>query len=242
MGTVTYLLVDFENLQPPAEHVAQIRGEDYRLWVFHGPHQNKFAAEMVVAWQPLGDQVRFIQSAKTGKNALDFHIAFCLGQAQQQDAIAELAATYIVVSKDSGFDPLFDYMRSLGCAVGKADSIPDALVLAAQLQLLQPNAGAKPAAKKAAKKSAKKPASKSTAAHSTHGRESLEKMLAYLRANPKNRPTTRKALENHVPSMLGGKVINKEIPGLIAQLEDAGVVNTTGQKIEYKIPKSKSKN
>ena len=133
MNPLIYLLVDFENLQPSAADIARVRGEEYRLWIFHGPHQNKFAAEMVVAWQPLGDRVRFIQSTRTGKNALDFHIAFYLGQAQREDASTGRAARYVVVSKDGGFDALFDHMRSLGCSVDKATTIPDALDVAASL-------------------------------------------------------------------------------------------------------------
>lgn len=248
MRTLTYLLVDFENLQPPAEHVTQIRGQCYRLWVFHGPHQNKFAADMVVAWQPLGDQVRFIQSTKTGKNALDFHIAFCLGQVQQQNANTAHETKYVVVSKDGGFDPLFDYMRSLGCAVGKADSIPDALALAAQLKPAsvgvpaQPFADPKPAAKKATKKSVKQPAGQpSPDRDSKNAVVPVDKIITYLRAHPNNRPATLKALENHVPSMLGGTVKNRDVSELIAKLEVAGLVKISGETIEYKIPKSKSR-
>ena len=76
---VVHLLVDFENLRPPPADVARVRSGEFRLWVFHGPHQNKFDADLVKAWQPLGDRVDFVQSSKHGKNALDFHIAFTLG-------------------------------------------------------------------------------------------------------------------------------------------------------------------
>ena len=55
MKPLTYLLVDFENLQPPAEDIALVRGEDRRLLIFHGPHQNKFSAEMLVAGNRSGN-------------------------------------------------------------------------------------------------------------------------------------------------------------------------------------------
>jgi hypothetical protein len=127
VDSLTYLLVDFENLQPPAQDIALVRGAQFRLWVFHGPKQKKFSAEMVVAWQPLGSQVKFVQSSKEGKNALDFHIAFCLGQAQKEDAAEGRKARYVVVSGDGGFDPLFEYMRGLGCDVTKVLTIPAAI-------------------------------------------------------------------------------------------------------------------
>jgi hypothetical protein len=245
METVTYLLVDFENLQPPAEHVAKVRGDSYRLWVFHGPHQNKFASDLVKAWQPLGDRVCFVQSSKAGKNALDFHIAFCLGQVQQQDADAKRAARYIVVTQDGGFDPLFEHMRLLGCAVGKAKSIPAALALAKQLKPgsasrpRHPGAAKKVAVKKATKKTAGKAATElKNAAKNVNGADAFDKLLAHLRAHPKNRPTTEKSLANHIPNMVGGTVTEKEVTDLMTPLLGAGVVTITGQKIEYRIPKS----
>jgi len=246
METLTYLLVDFENLQPPADDVAKVRGGGYRLWVFHGPHQNKFAAEMVKAWQPLGDCVRFVQSSKTGKNALDFHIAFCLGQAQQQDANAKRGAKYVVVTKDGGFDPLFEYMRSLGCAVGKARSIPDALALAKVLKGAsasgpeQAKATKKASAATSVKKSGKNATGESkSAAQSVDATGALNKLLASLRAHPNNRPTTQKSLENHIPSMIGGAVTKQEVTELMKRLIDGGEVTISGQKVEYKIPKAR---
>lgn len=135
------LLVDFENLQPSASEVTLVRGDEYRLWVFRGPHQNKFAAELVEAWQPLGDKVHFVRSFKTGKNALDFHIAFSLGLLSEETRAAGRAARYVVVSVDGGFEPLFDHMRKgFQCAVGKASSIPEALALADTLTASLPDA------------------------------------------------------------------------------------------------------
>ena len=235
-----------------------MRGDEYRLWVFHGPHQNKFTAEMVVAWQPLGDRVQFIQSSKNGKNALDFHIAFCLGQVYQQDVAAKRAAQYIVISKDGGFDALFDYIRSLGGTVGRAASIPEALTLASQVPRTVPDPGGesqslakdraplngvalktqaleKPRAKKVVKKSAKKASSQSKAKTSS----ALEKVLAHLRANPKSRPTTEKSLKNHIPSMVGGSVSKEMVKVLMTTLEKDEITIMKDKKIEYKIPKAK---
>ncbi len=130
MNIPLHLLVDFENLQPPPEHVARVRGENSHLWVFHGPHQNKFDAAMVNAWKPLGDRLQLVQSSKNGKNALDFHIAYYLGVLYKQDVVASCRSSYIVVTGDGGFDALFDFMRGKGCAVDKAGSIPEALALA----------------------------------------------------------------------------------------------------------------
>jgi len=134
----TFLLVDFENVQPTAKDFALLKGKECQLLIFHGPHQKKFDSDLVVAWQPLGDRVRFIQSSKSGKNALDFHIAFCLGQLHQENVAARRVARYIVVSKDRGFDPLFDFMQTLQCSVGRATSIAEGLAVAAGPRIKPP--------------------------------------------------------------------------------------------------------
>lgn len=134
MKPTIHLFIDFENHQPPPADFEHVHDTPCQIWLFHGPHQNRFSAEVVTAWQPLGKRVRFIQSSRNGKNALDFHIAHALGMAQQQDAASGRQACYVVVSNDSGFDALFDHMRSLGAPAGRAASIPEALALAATLR------------------------------------------------------------------------------------------------------------
>ena len=47
--SLTCILIDFENVHPPAADMSSIRGADYRVRFFHGSHQNKFDADMVKA-------------------------------------------------------------------------------------------------------------------------------------------------------------------------------------------------
>lgn len=89
-----YLLIDFEKVKPSAAEVAKIRGDAFQLWISRGSHQNKFDADMVEAWQPLGDHVKFIRSARSGKNALDFHIAFCLGLVHRESGVRSCVTTF----------------------------------------------------------------------------------------------------------------------------------------------------
>jgi hypothetical protein len=260
---LTYVLVDFENLQPAASEVALVRGDEYRLLIFRGPQQNKYDATMAEAWQPLGRQVSFVQSSRAGKNALDFYIAFCLGQLCEECAAAQRQARFVVVSQDGGFRPLFEYMAfSLGASVGIAPSIPRALALAGGLKPAvpapngaplaavavgtvpsapkQPPPVAKAAAKKVAKEAAKTAAKESTsAAKPPTAAGAVAKVVAYLRAHPDNRPTTQKSLENHIPSMVGGKMTKEAIGELVATLVSGGIATITGKQIEYKLPKAK---
>ena len=166
---LTYILIDFENVQPSAADLGRIRGLDYRVRLFHGPHQNKFDADVVRALQPLGPQVEYVQCERKGKNALDFRIAFVLGRlVHEREAAASplrKQATFVVVSEDAGFDELLDHLRALGYGAGRVTSIRDALetgnptgqpaapaVVAAPAPLLPFTSGTKAAASKIAAK------------------------------------------------------------------------------------------
>ena len=128
---LTYILVDFENVQPSAADIALVRGEQLRLWIFRGPSQKKYSADVAEAWQPLGERVQFIHCAKAGRNALDMHIAFQLGRLMSEhEHAANLparSARFFVVSKDTDYDPLLQYIRSLGCTAVRSPSIKAAL-------------------------------------------------------------------------------------------------------------------
>ena len=76
---LTYILVDFENVQPQVADLGLLRGDDFRVRIFHGVHQNKFDVSMYKALQPLGDKVELVQSDRQGPDVLDFHISFYLG-------------------------------------------------------------------------------------------------------------------------------------------------------------------
>jgi hypothetical protein len=128
-----HLLIDWENERPTGAELELVRGSRFRLWILHGPQQNSFTAEQVSAWQPLGKQVRFVQSIKSGKNALDMHIAYCIGVASEHDRQQEAQGCYVVVSRDKGFDALFGYLGSRDIRAGRAESLTGALLLAAKL-------------------------------------------------------------------------------------------------------------
>lgn len=256
-GPVVHLLVDFENLKPSPSDVACIRSERYRLWVFHGPHQNKFDADLVKAWQPLGERVGFVQSSKHGKNALDFHIAFKLGVLQFEDQAAQRKASYVVVSGDGGFEPLFEYMRMKECTVTRAGSIPEALAIpkpadsvvgscvalaGSQTVSQRPSRGIIPVVPQKAPASAPKKKAVATAAPNL--RKSIADgdvatVIAELRAHPKNRPGDRAALERYIVARLGYKVTPEVAKSVIRELEQQKIMSFDGKKVVYRVPKTK---
>ena len=69
-------------------------------------------------FQKYSHLVRLLAVSSVGKNALDFHIAYLLGQLTAADA----GAQFFIVSQDTGFDPLVQYLRREGLAVARAGS------------------------------------------------------------------------------------------------------------------------
>ena len=129
--TLTHILVDFENVQPQVADLGLLRGDDFRVKIFHGVHQNKFDVGMYKALQPLGDKVELVQSDRQGPDVLDFHIAFYLGcllqQHMQPKGTVRNGARFFVISKDRGFDSLIVHIRSLGFEAHRVATIRAAL-------------------------------------------------------------------------------------------------------------------
>ncbi len=101
-----YVLIDFENVQ--VKSIVLLAGNHFRVRVFLGPKNTKLPAELVVAVQKLGNKAEYITLETSGSNALDFHIAYYLGILSAN----EPTAYFHIISKDTGFDPLIQHLRS----------------------------------------------------------------------------------------------------------------------------------
>jgi hypothetical protein len=101
-----YVLVDFENVQP--KNLELLKGHPFQVLVFIGKNQTKISRNFVIAMQALGEQARYIEIEGSGPNALDFHIAYYLGEL----AAGESNAQFHVISKDRGFDPLIRHLNN----------------------------------------------------------------------------------------------------------------------------------
>ena len=73
-----YVLVDFENVQP--RNLGLLRGGGFRIKVFLGSQQGKLDVDFVRALQAFGEDAEYIPMGGSGKNALDFHLAYFLGK------------------------------------------------------------------------------------------------------------------------------------------------------------------
>jgi hypothetical protein len=102
-----YVLVDFENIQPEPEAWAFLNDARIKIIIFVNAKQ-KLSVDRVKALQPFGDRVDYIEMSGSGKNALDFMIAFYLGRIWSESAEAK----FYVLSQDTGFDPLLKHLTA----------------------------------------------------------------------------------------------------------------------------------
>lgn len=254
---LTYILVDFENVQPQVADLGLLRGDDFRVLIFHGVHQNKFDVGMYKALQPLGDKVELVQSDRQGPDVLDFHISFYLGRLVQehvdQKTASAKAARFFVISKDRGFDSLIVHIRSLGFEAHRVATIRAALSTTATSSpaAVRPVAEKKVTAKKrsAAKKApVAKAVAKTAVVRKAAGRASATRIvespkqtvLASLRRMGKKLPGKRKGLEHHIESHLGRKVDLDAVRALVAEMERDGVLRIVDNKVEYTLPKARA--
>lgn len=114
-----YIFIDFENVQP--KDLALLRGRDYKVMIFVGATQAKLPTEFAIAAQALGPAAEYIQIEGSGRNALDFHIAYYLGSTS---AVAASGESF-VISKDNGFDPLMRHLKAKGISCRRLASIGD---------------------------------------------------------------------------------------------------------------------
>lgn len=101
-----YILIDYENVQPEALSV--LEAEHFKVIVFVGANQTKVTFESAAALQRMGNKAEYIKISGNGSNALDFHIAYYIGQLAAQDS----TAYFHIISKDTGFDPLIKHLKT----------------------------------------------------------------------------------------------------------------------------------
>ncbi len=114
-----YILIDYENVQPSALSV--LEKEHFKVIVFVGASQAKVAFDVAAQLQRLGPSASYVKISGNGPNALDFHIAYYIGQL----AAAEPDTYFHIISKDTGFDPLIAHLKSKKIFASRSKDICD---------------------------------------------------------------------------------------------------------------------
>ncbi|MCA0352518.1 MAG: hypothetical protein LCH85_11040 [Chloroflexi bacterium] len=203
-----FVLIDYENVQPAT--IESLNHEHIKLLIFVGANQTKVPIEIAVALQQLGSRASYIQISGNGSNALDFHIAFYIGQLTAQ----EPKAHFHIVSKDTGFDPLIQHLKTKKISVKRVQSISD--IPTAQLAQ-----AVKPPKQQIVQTSAQP--------------EQITLIVTNLKQRGSSKPATVKTLSSTISSIFAKKLSELEIASLINQLKIRGIIQVNDTKISYKL-------
>lgn len=212
-----YVLVDFENVQP--DSLAALATGQFRVKVFVGAAQAKgrISFELSHSMQLLGANAEYVKIARTGKNAVDMHIAYYVGRLLEKEPNAVIH----IISKDTDFDPLTEYLRAKGSTCKRVKTIGEIPKHAAPRPPMHAAKGAK---------------------HTPHvpspRRPHAEKLAPIIKHlhSLSGKPATSKKLTQTIASYFkqhGGELPDKTVLLLIDELVRLKYVSQTGGKVSY---------
>lgn len=210
-----YVLVDFENVQP--DSLEALSSGAFRVKVFVGANQAKgrVSFEFSESMQKLGSHAEYVRIARSGPNAVDMHIAYYVGRLLEKEPHAAL----FIISRDTDFDPLVEYLQARGSSCRRVKSINE-------LTKFVPRT---PVAPKSASRAA--PPSPAKKAQS----DRLAPVIKHLHSL-RGKPSTRKTLVTTIGSYFkqhGGALADKVIEQLIDELIRLKYVSQAGPKVSY---------
>lgn len=112
-----YVLIDYENVQP--KNLDLLESHPFKVLVFVGQSQARIPFDLADSMQLLGKDARYVRISGNGQNALDFHIAYYIGEL----AAGEPDAFFHIISKDKGFDPLIGHLKERKIRVRRENDI-----------------------------------------------------------------------------------------------------------------------
>jgi PIN domain-containing protein len=234
------LLVDYENIGKI--DLAAIP-DGVRVPFFFGASQRSVPTDFLKAALKLGERFMPIDIEGQGKNALDFHIAFYLGEylARSPDTPC------VILSKDKGFDPLVRHLMRRGFAVRRANTMAEALSRGSSVSAATPEAagarggrrrgrGRRGGARESAP--AESPARDRSAvqepAQRAAARPRSEDALALLAGTQKlRRPRKRKGLVAVLHSHFAKRVAESELQDLVDELIAHGHLSEANGALTY---------
>jgi hypothetical protein len=188
-----HVFVDYENV--PRVDAAIVGAPGVALTLLLGPKSTKLDAALVEQLLEHTGSVQLIRLAASGKNALDFALAYYVGRT----ANAHPGTHLHIVSKDQGFDPLVEHLRSRHLHARRHDDFTT-------LPFSKGPAPERPAPK----------------APPTPPEDPVARALDHLRRMPTNRPKKKKSLLSLLKSNLGQDASAADALALLEKLLKAG--------------------
>ena len=183
---MSHVFVDYENVHEVDPAVIGARSVSLTLLL--GARQTKLDAALVEKLLEHAASVQLVRLTTSGENALDFALAYYVGRA----AVADPTGHFHIVSKDTGFDPLIEHLRSRHIHAHRHNDFT-ALTFA---------------------ESAKSP--------SVLPEDLMPRVLEHLAKHVNNRPKRKKTLLSHLRAFLGNAVTEADVVGLVEKLCQVG--------------------
>ena len=197
-----YVFVDSQNVPCPSHPI--IGEKDVIFTLLMGPTQKKLDADLVERLLSAATSVQLIRLKSSAKNALDFALSFYAGRASALDP-----SGYIhVVTKDKGFDPLVEHLRTKGIKARRHESF-ETLSFTAVPQRKE-----------------------------EQDDDPFEKALEHLRKSENNRPKKKKALISHLANLFSKALEESDLRAIIDRLHKGGHLRIDGKEaVTYTLKK-----
>jgi hypothetical protein len=186
---MNHVFVDFENVHEV--NPAVIGARSVSLTLLLGARQTKLDAALVEKLMEHAATVQLVRLTTSGNNSLDFALAYYVGRAVMTDPTGH----FHIVSKDTGFEPLIEHLRSRHIHAQRHD---DFATLAFSGVAKPPSAPLK---------------------------DLMPRVLEHLARHVDNRPKRKKTLLSHLRAFLGNAVTEADVVDLVEKLCKAGRVS-----------------
>lgn len=186
---MNHVFVDFENVHEI--DLSVIGNKIVTFTLLLGAKHSKLDVLLVEKMMEHASSVQLLRLASSGKNALDFALAFYLGKAATTDP----TGFFHIVSKDKGFDPMVEHLRSRHINVRRYDNF----------STLTFSAPAK--------------------SNGVPTDDLFSRVIEHLRKNKTNRPKQKKTLMRHLLGLAGNSATEAAALDLIEKLQKAGHID-----------------
>jgi hypothetical protein len=220
-----HVFVDFENVQAVDLSVLGSKGVNFTLLL--GAKQTKLNVALVEKLLEHSAAVQLIRLSTSGRNALDFVLAYYVGRA----VLADPTGHFHIVSKDHGYDPLIDHLRSrhilahrhVDCSTLPFVSAPK------HITVPKPAAASKPISAPPFVPHATPPVvthpTPAVVSHAISPEDLQARVLAHLSKYTKDRPKRKRTLVSHLTARFGKYATESDILNLIEHLNAAGHIS-----------------
>jgi hypothetical protein len=235
-----FVLIDYENVQ--VKSLALLTGDNFRVRVFLGKTNTKLGRDLVIAMHALGERAAYVELNSSGPNALDFHIAFYLGEL----VATQTESFFHIISKDKGFDPLIAHLKSRNILAARSASIelmpcfaqPPTKPVAVQAAV-DTAAVVKPKAKPVAKAAVKSTKSvRSPLPFSPLLESQIKLVVENLAGRPSDKPASLKTLLSTIHARIGKTLPLEDAQLVLDELIQKKYVVVKGLKVSYHLPKA----